>query len=266
MRRVHRFGNAHSLLVLVSVLALLLAPVAQAQGAPGKPANTAPPTPQQDAPIDLTGWWVSIVNEDWRWRMLTPPKGDYASVPLNAAGKAKADSWDPAQDGSCKAVGAGGLLRMPTRLHVTWAAPDVLRIESDTGLQVRTLHFDAAKSAASGGARTLQGRSLALWEHSMPVSGGMGFPLGGPQRTGGDLKVVTTDLAEGWLRRNGVAYSDKAIVTEFFDRFPTPDGNEWFVVTTQVDDPAYLKTPFVTSSHFRREADGSRWHPRPCKG
>jgi hypothetical protein len=73
------------------------------------------PSPQQTAPIDLTGYWVSIVNEDWRWRMVTPPKGDVASVPINAEGRKIAESWDPKLDGSCLAYGAAGLMRMPTR-------------------------------------------------------------------------------------------------------------------------------------------------------
>jgi hypothetical protein len=228
-------------------------------------AAAATPAPQQDSPIDLTGVWVSIVNEEWRWRMMTPPKGDYASVPLNPEGKAKADTWDVSQDGSCKAVGAAGLLRMPTRVRISWAAPDVLKFETDTGVQTRMLYFNPAKAPATG-TRTLQGRSIAVWERSSPLAGGMGNPLRGARLPpGGDLKVVTSDLSEGWLRRNGVPYSENTELTEYFDRFPTPDGKEWFVVTTQVIDPTYLRAPFVTSSHFRREADASKWHLRPCK-
>jgi hypothetical protein len=241
-------------------------------------AANAVPTPQADAPIDLTGYWVAIVNEDWRWRMLKPPKGDYASVPLNAAGKAAADRWDPSTDGSCKAFGAAGLMRMPTRLHISWASSSVLRIESDAGSQTRYLYFDAAQMPP-GTAGTLQGRSVATWEHSLPFdtggyggapsrNGGIGgAPTNPPKpRPGGDLKVETRDLAAGWLRRNGVPYSADTRVTEYFDRFPTPDGHEWFVVTTQVDDPTYLRAPFVTSSHFRREPDGSKWRPAACSG
>jgi hypothetical protein len=247
----------------IACAGLILAGAAWGQ----QPGAAAAPklTPQQASPIDLTGVWVSIVNEEWRWRMLTPPKGDYASVPLNPAGKAKADTWDVSQDGSCKAVGAAALLRMPTRLKISWAAPDILKIESDTGVQTRLIYFNAAGMAPVG-TKSLQGRSLAVWEFSRALSGGMGFPPRGRAPAGGDLKVVTTDLAEGWLRRNGVPYSDKVQLTEFFDRFPTPDGHEWFVVTTQVIDPTYLQMPFITSSHFRREADASRWHLRPCKG
>ena len=59
----------------------------------------APPTPRAAAPVDLTGYWVSVVTEDWRFRMVTPPKGDYASVPLNAEARRVADAWDPSKDG-----------------------------------------------------------------------------------------------------------------------------------------------------------------------
>jgi hypothetical protein len=184
---------------------------------------------------------------------------------LNAAGKAKADTWDVSQDGSCKAFGVAGVMRMPTRLHISWAADDILKIETDAGEQLRTLYFNKAKMPAAG-ERTLQGRSLAVWQHSLPFGdGGLGgAPLNVPQ-PGGSLMVTTTDFLPGWLRRNGVPYSENAELTEWYDRFPTPDGNEWFVVTTIVKDPMYLRAPFVTSSHFRREPDGSKWHPTPCK-
>jgi hypothetical protein len=62
-----------------------------------------------------------------------------------------------------------------------------------------------------------------------------------------------------------VPYSEDAIVTEYFDRFAAPDGNEWLVVTTMVTDPKYLNQDFVTSSHFKKEPDGSKWNPSPCK-
>jgi endogenous inhibitor of DNA gyrase (YacG/DUF329 family) len=106
---------------------------------------------------------------------------------------------------------------------------------------------------------------------SSPVSldetppGGFGFaPPSGPRVQGGSLKVVTTNLSGGWLRRNGAPYSAEAVVTEYFDRFPSPNDEEWLVVTTIVDDPAYLNQPYITSSHFKREQDGSKWRPTGC--
>src|SRR5204863_3856411 len=119
-------------------------------------ASPAPPqTGQQAALSDLTGYWVSVVDEDWRFRMMTPPKGDYAQVPLNAAARKIADQFDPAQYGGekyqtsgivdCRAYGAAGLMHMPTRLHITWVSPDVLKIETDWGGQTRLLHFTPGK-------------------------------------------------------------------------------------------------------------------------
>jgi hypothetical protein len=209
------------------------------------------------APIDLTGYWVSVVTEDWRWRMLTPPKGDYTSVPLNAEGRKVADTWDPtkaAGDG-CKAYGAAALMRMPGRLHITWENDNTLRIETDAGLQTRLLHFD--KSAKSSAAPSWQGHSVAEWEF-------VGARGRGNAPRPGSLKAVTTNLRAGYLRKNGVPYSENAVVTEYFDRLATT-GTELLTVITVVDDPRYLSQPFTTSTHFKRDADGSKWMPMRCE-
>jgi hypothetical protein len=223
----------------------------------------------------LTGNWVAIVNEDWRWRMMTPPKGDYASVPLNPEGRKVADTWQPAMDGRCEAYGAAALMRMPTRLRVAWENDSILKVETDAGQQTRQFHFS---KPAQTPARTLQGVSTAEWQLAGgggrgqppgPAPGGGNAPAGagragGAPRTG-TLKVVTTNLLAGWLRKNGVPYSENAIVTEYYDRFRDPVGSEWLVVTTIVTDPTYLQQDFVTSSHFKREPDGSKWSPAPCR-
>jgi hypothetical protein len=237
------------------------------RGAPPAPqgpgrGEAAPQTPRDAAPIDLTGNWVSIVNEDWRWRMVTPPKGDYASVPLNPEGRKVADSWDPSQDGRCEAYGAAGVMRMPTRLNITWENPTTLKIDIDAGQQTRRLFFDAASKP--GGPRMLQGHSVAEWERPGGGRGGRGG-RGGPPPVGGSAKVVTTNMSGGWLRRNGVPYSEDAVLTEHFDRFASPNGDEWLVVTSIVSDPKYLTQDFVTSTHFKKEADGSKFSPMPCK-
>ena len=249
-----------------AVLALAIAGFAIAdisaqapQGRGQQPAQT----PEAAAPIDLTGYWVSIVNEEWRWRMVTPPKGDYASVPLNDEGRKVADTWTPAMDGRCEAYGAGGLMRMPTRVHITWQGPSTLKIETDAGTQTRLLQFAEARPS---GERSLQGQSVATWE--VAGGGGRGGRGGGGEGRGprfGSLKVVTTNLRQGWLRKNGVPYSENAVVTEYFDRFKSTNGDEWFFVTTVVNDPKYLQQEFVTSSHFKKEPDGSKWSPSTCK-
>ena len=242
-----------------ALIVATMAPTALAQrGRGGGPGPQAAQSPQASAPIDLTGYWVSIVNEDWRWRMVTPPKGDVASVPLNAEGRKVADSWDPATDGSCLAYGAAALMRMPTRLHITWEDENTLRIDTDAGTQTRRLLFNTAASAPA--VKSLQGFSRAEWERVAIRGGARGGAPGG-----GNLKVVTANLTGGWLRKNGVPYSDQATLIEYFDRFPASGNSEWLVITTAVTDPKYLTQEFVTSTHFRREPDGSKWDPTACK-
>jgi hypothetical protein len=208
---------------------------------------------------------VSVISEDWQWRMVTPAKGDYASVPLNPAGRKLADAWTPDQDGSCKAFGAPALLRHPGRVRISWEDDRTLTIETDAGVQTRRLRFGPP---AAAGPRDLQGQSVAEWQIPPGVVASTGADGGSTttrtQPRWGSLKVVTTNLQSGWLRTNGVPYSENAVLTEYFDRF-TDGTNEWFAVTTMVEDPANLTMPFVISSNFKREPDGSRWNPAPCK-
>ena len=135
------------------------------QGAGGRGAPPAPRTARDVAPIDLTGNWVSIVTEDYRWRMVTPPKGDVASVPINAEGRKATESWDLARDNAanlqCRAFGVGGVMRQPGRLRITWQDPATLKLEFDAGTQTRLLHFDASPAPAE---KTWQGHSNAVWE------------------------------------------------------------------------------------------------------
>ena len=222
----------------------------------------APKTLKAAAPIDFTGNWVSVVTEDWRWRMLTPEKGDYASVPMTAAALKLADNWDPAKDeaagNSCKAYGVGGIMRVPGRLRIGWLDDDTLKIDTDAGQQTRLLHFGAPLVK---GAKTWKGVSSAMWE-APPQGGGRGGGRGGAAPAG-QLKVVTTKMKSGYLRKNGVPYSDKAEITEFY--VMTKEGNDdWLIVTTLVNDPQYLTEPFITSTNFKREADNSKWSPTPC--
>lgn len=214
-----------------------------------------PRTAQDAALYDIAGYWVSVVTEDWRFRMVTPPKGDYTGITLNAEGRKIAGDWDPAKDEEageqCKSYGAPAIMRVPGRLHITWQDAQTLKIEADAGRQSRLLHFDAAES----GAGTWQGYSKAMWE-MVPVGRGV-TPVG-------SLKVATTRLKPGYLRKNGVPYSDRATLTEYFDRVNEPDGGAYLVITTTVDDPVYLAQPFLTSSHYRKQPDSSGWRPTEC--
>ena len=243
---------------------LLIAPV-EAQQRGNQPP---PPAPRAGAPIDLTGYWVSIVTADWRWRMVTPAKGDYQGVQLNAEGRKVADAWDPAKDEAageqCKSYGAPALMSVPGRIHITWQDDTTLKVDTDAGTQTRLLHFGTG--AAAREAPSWQGYSAARWDPGLtPVGGGFGLGLGPRQGVRSrSLEVQTSNLKAGYLRRNGVPYSSRTTVTEYFERFTEPDGDDHLMVMTIVTDPEYLALPFVVTSDFKREADGSKWDPTPC--
>src|SRR5688572_1267706 len=205
----------------------LVAAAALAQPQPQPPPASA----RAAAPVDLTGYWVSPIMEDWRWRMVTPLKGDAASIPVNAAARAVIDAWDPAADeaagDACKAYGAPALLRVPGRLRIRWLDDDTLEISADAGEQTRLLRFNA--SPEEGGAPSRQGHTRAGWSFQTARPGPAGVPLGmapgraAPSRT---LEATTTQLLPGYLRKNGIPYSGETTVQEFFDRFTEPDGTE----------------------------------------
>ncbi len=228
------------------------------------------------APVDLTGYWVAVVTEDWRYRMMTPDKGDFTGIALNAAGRNLMQKWDPARDQAsgeqCRAYGAAAIMRAPTRLHITWQDGSTLKVETDAGQQTRLFHFRG--SAPSDGAPSWQGYSAALWEGlkgrggfggvtaSLPTTAGLSAATAPTQD--GYLKVLTTQVRPGYLRKNGVPYGAGTTVEEYFDSFREPNGDIWLVVTSIVTDPEYLDQPFITSSQFKK-TDAARWNPTPCR-
>src|SRR6202142_4115248 len=120
LRKIAAVGGIATFALVILLLANAGAK-ARSQAAGGAQVPSVP-TPRSLAPLDLTGYWVSVVTEDWRFRMIVPDKGDYSSVPLNPEGRKVADSWDPAKDqaegNQCRSYGAAGLLRIPGRLHI----------------------------------------------------------------------------------------------------------------------------------------------------
>ena len=254
------------LLILVAILAAHTAVFAQGRG--GRGGAAAPPqAPKAAAPIDVTGYWVSVVTEDWRYRMVPPSKGDYQGVPMTPAARAIADTWDPAKEEAsgdlCKSYGAPALLRVPGRLHITWTDDQTLQMETDAGKQTRVFHFPSTGSgqAATGsglaklpasGPHTIQGDSVAEW-----VGGGRGA-------TDGTLQVTTTNLKAGFLRKNGVPYSENATLTEYYELITQPDGAPLMVVTIVTTDPQYLREPFIITSHFKKQNSDAGWTPSAC--
>ena len=247
---------------IVLMLAALAVPSASlAQRGRGAGPGAAPQTPRAAAAVDLTGYWVSVVTEDWRYRMVTPTKGDYQGVPMTPEARKIADTWDPAKEEAsgelCKSYGAPAILRVPGRLHITWQDDQTLKMDTDAGKQTRTFHFGASAASAlakasAGGPRTIQGESVAEWEP------------GGRGGTDSTLKVTTTNLKAGFLRKNGVPYSENATLTEYYELITQPDGSPLMVVTIVTADPAYLRVPFVISSQFKKEATDAKWKPSEC--
>ena len=221
-------------------------------------------SPQASAPIDITGYWVSLVTEDWRYRMLNAPKGDYYSIPLNAEGKRVADMWDPAKDEAageqCRSYGAPAIMQVPARFRVSWQDDNTLKVEADAGQQTRLFHFGNWNASASPA--TWQGDSLAGWLASGPERNPLIPPPGKAQF--GSLKIVTRHIRPGYIRKNGVPYSANAEMTEYWNLNKQPDGTTWLVVTTMLHDPQYLLEDMITALHFRKEPDSSKWDPQPC--
>jgi hypothetical protein len=252
-------------ILLVTLLAVPLSLHAQR----GRGGGGAPATARASAPADLTGYWVSVVSEDWKFRMVTPPKGQFGSVPLSPEGRKVAESWDPAKDEAageqCRAYGAAGIMRIPGRLNISWEGDNVLRIDTDAGTQSRRFNFGAAP--APSGSAAWQGHSVAQWQGGgargggAPSVAGIGNPAFSP---GGSLRVVTTNMRPGYLRKNGAPYGTNARMTEHFEMHTAPNGDRWLVVTAIIEDPQYLNSPYVTSTNFKKLADGSSFSPTAC--
>jgi hypothetical protein len=274
-------GKSHKSKAVAALVAVVLGSAALDAQAPAQGgraggggrggAQGPPPTARAQAPKDFTGTWVSVVTEHWHLRMTMPPKGEYAMLPLNPQARKIADSYDPAADraagNECRAYGAASIMRIPSRYRISWADDNTLQMDIDSGTQTRLFRFAAAGGGGGGrGAATAtdapappeptwQGTSVANW-----VPGrGRGLP------PNGQLRVVTTRMKGGLLRKNGVPYSDNARLEEFFETFTEPNGDNWLLVTSIVTDPTYLTQPYATTYGYKKIADRAGWDPTPCR-
>ena len=244
VNRTFRSGARVSACVALLVLAATM-PLDAQRGRGGAAGPAA--SPRQAAPIDLTGYWVSPIIEDWKYRMVIPNKGVFDGIPLSAEGRKVGMAWDPVADEKageqCRAYGAAGIMRLPGRLHITWQDDSTLRVDTDTGTQTRIFAFRPQSAAEP----SWQGQSLAQW--NVP---------------GRSLKVVTTNLKAGYVRRNGAPYSSRAVVTEYWELHTLPNKEEWLTVTTKVEDAAYFTRPYLTSSDFKKLPNSVGWSPTAC--
>ena len=262
--------NARVAVTTLAAVTLALSGAVHAQRGNGQPA----PSARAAAPIDLTGTWVSIVTQDWRWRMVSPPKGDYRGIPMTPEAFKVAATWDPAQDEAageqCRSYGAPALMSVPGRVRVSWQDDETLKVETDAGTQTRLLRFKSPQPTPRA-ERTWQGHSAALWQLQRP---NVPLNLRPADRTpgveppaiakGGSLKVVTSNLRPGYLRKNGVPYSENAELTEYWEVFKRDNGEQWLTITTIVEDPRYLRQPRLIAIPFKKEANDAKWDPTPC--
>ena len=157
-------------------------------------------------------------------------------------------------------------MRQPGRMRISWQDDATLKLEFDAGTQTRLLQLRSRDTAAGGedagrASRSRSGKaraSAAAASAATPTArdrrrdpvarrarrrwpGAARWSAAAPAaqiNRGGDLKVVTTNFREGYLRKNGVPYSEQATITEYFHRLPThPNGDVWLQVLTIVEDP-----------------------------
>lgn len=273
------FSNSRSKwpVAAVTLLALTIPSGAFAQGRGGR--GGPPQTAKAAAPFDPSGYWTSVITEDWHVRMLVAPKGDFGSgpdaeglpfggggsIPYTATGKKLALAWDPAKDEAegdrCKAYGAAGVMRLPGHLHITWQDDYTLKMDIDTGTQTRVFHFkrpaagQAATAPEPAGAPSIQGNSEAEWI----ILGGRG-----DWSRGGNLKVVTTNLKPGYYWKNGMVYSGKLTLTEHYRYQKEPNGDEWLNFSQEANDPEYLTELWIITYHYKKLPDASKWSPTAC--
>jgi len=189
---------------------------------------------------NLAGVWAGTYAEDWPDRFPGPELGDYAGLPLNAADRLRAESW------------SASLIALPEyqcRVHPADYANSFADIRiwderdpiSEVLVALHLQHFAWQTRRVIW----MDGREHP---HANALHTSMGFSTG--KWNGHVLTVTTTHLKEGWLRRNGVARSDMATVTEHFIRH----GNilTWTVI---VDDPTYLEEPFIRNRDYRYSID-----------
>ena len=153
-------------------------------------------------------------------------------------------------------------MRVPSRLNIHWVDDNTLQMDVDSGTQTRLFRFN--RGAGPNDQPQWQGYSVAEWE-GIPAQELRTRKAGAPPDPRGGLKVTTTRMRAGYLRKNGVPYSEAAKITEYFHRLPDTGSGDWLLVLTTVEDPRYLNDAFLTSTHFKREPNGSKWNPTECR-
>jgi len=182
----------------------------------------------------LNGDWVGTFHEDQPERAPGPDVGDYLGLPVNAAGRQYADTWDASRltlpEHQCRAHAVPYINRGPVRIRISEETDPLtqttiaIKFFMSTYAQERTIYLDGRPHPPDYAPHTWQGFSTGRWN-------------------GNVLTVTTTHIKRGWHRRNGVPQSENTKLTEMLFRH----GN---VLThmTITEDPAFLEEPLVKST------------------
>jgi hypothetical protein len=201
------------------------------------------------AQLDLSGSWGQRFHEDLPERGAGPEIGDYLGLPINDAARQRAETWDAGKwtmpERQCEPHPADYGPRGPASLRISNTVDPISQDATSWHVTLmwmlphRTIYMDRRQPPSPYAQHSWQGFSAGEWEGDM-------------------LKVTTTHLKEGWLRRNGVPRSDKATLIEYFIRH----GN-YLTLVTVVRDPVYLTEPFVRTSNWVADP-GFQMSPFSC--
>ena len=198
-----------------------------------------------DAP-DFSGFWAGMFEpEDQQYRGPGPDFGDFRGLPLSEAGLAKAKSWNPDDDylpeNLSKPHSPTNIMRSSFPFQII-QEPDMITLKMESCEQVRKVHMGGVSHPPEEAPHTFMGHSIGHWE-------------------GQTLVVHTTHIIENYVRRNGVAHSEKVQLEERYTR----DGDYLLLMMT-VEDPVYFSAPFMRVIAFRHRPDITALRPYPCGG
>jgi hypothetical protein len=200
------------------------------------------------AQVDFSGEWAPRFYEDQPERVPGPELGDYLGLPINASARMRADTWSASlltlPEWQCRPHSADYIWRGPSNLIVSKevdpVSRDVTALHAEWLRSVdRPIYLDGRPHPPDWAPHTWAGFSTGKFEGDM-------------------LTTTVTHLKEGYVRRNGVARSDMATLTEHWIRH-----GDWLTVVTVVTDPVYLTEPFVRSTDYELDLH-QHVPPYPC--
>jgi len=198
------------------------------------------------AQLDLSGVWQPAFHEDSTERGAGPDLVDFGGLPVNAAGRQWALSWDPdrlgLQEHQCQVHTVAYIHRGPHRMRI-WEVRDpqtqgliALREYISTYEQNRTIWMDGRAHPPDFAAHTWMGFSTGVWE-------------------GNILTVTTTHIKQGWHRRNGLPSSDLSTLVEHYIRH-----DNHLTHVSVMTDPVFLAEPLVKSEDYNlSDNTGGNW-------